>query len=97
MDDFPGLAVILVVIGMVMFVIDPGTGRMLDLFGSGFLPYRDPGGPTGVQEEDLVPWSWAAPHEPDLADFQEIREGGVFAVTAVEAKSLVPGMARRRE
>jgi hypothetical protein len=36
------------------------TASVLDTVGSGFLPYREPGWPLGVQEEEPTPWQWSA-------------------------------------
>jgi hypothetical protein len=38
----------------------PRTEGVLDTVGSGFLPYREPGWPLGVQEEEPMPWHWSS-------------------------------------
>jgi hypothetical protein len=96
MDNLLGLAAILLVIGMVLFVTSPKTGRSLDVFGSGFVGYRASGWPQGVQEEDPVPWSWSAAGNPETAEFHEVDREGAPATTAVERGSMYDGMARRR-
>jgi hypothetical protein len=96
MDNLPGLAAILVVIGMVAFVMSPKTGRSLDVFGSGFVGYRASGWPQGVQEEDPVPWSWSAAGQPEAPEFHEVGRDDAPAATAVERGSVYDGMARRR-
>jgi hypothetical protein len=96
MDNLPGLAAILIVIGMVVFVTSPTTGRSLDVFGSGFVGYRPSGWPQGVQEEDPVAWSWSAAGGQETLEFHEIGRDGATAATAVEPGSMYDGMARRR-
>jgi hypothetical protein len=96
MDNVVALAAILLAIGMILFVASLKTGRALDLIGAGFVPYRGPGWPQGVQEEEPVPWSWRGPSEADQPEFHEIGGDRALEVTAVDRKGLVPGMARRR-
>jgi hypothetical protein len=96
MDNLVGLAAILLVIGMVLFVTSRNTGRTLDLFGSGFVGYRGAGWPQGVQEEDPVPWSWSTGGMPGSTEFHEVGRDGAPTATAVEPGSISDGMARRR-
>ncbi len=97
MDNLVGFAAILLVIGMVLFVTSPGTGRSLDVFGSGFVGYRGHGWPQGVQEEDPVPWSWSEGGKPETPEFHEIGRDGAPTATAVEPGSPYDGMARHRQ
>ena len=60
MDIFAGLLVVAFVAAFAALVVSPRTGRGLDTFAAGFLPYRSAGWPQGVQEEDPVPWSWCS-------------------------------------
>ena len=60
MDIFAGLLVVALVAAFAALVVSPRTGRGLDTFAAGFLPYRSAGWPQGVQEEDPVPWSWSS-------------------------------------
>jgi hypothetical protein len=96
MDILLGFAALLLVIGMVVFVASPQTGRTLDVFGSGFVGYRASGWPQGVQEEDPVAWSWSASGNADAPEFHEIPRDGAPTATAVEPGSIYDGMARRR-
>jgi len=97
MELLAGLAAILAVIGLFRFLASPQTGRGLDLFASGFLPYRARlEWPRGVQEEDPVPWSWTGPRKPDGPEFQEIGGDDAPAASSVGRGSMVPGIARRR-
>jgi hypothetical protein len=96
MDIFVGLAAVLMVIGMLAFIVSPRTGRGLDFFGSGFVPYRGPGWPQGVQEEDPVPWSWSTGRNAEVPEFHEINGDGAPTASAVDRGSMLEGMARRR-
>ncbi len=60
MDILAGLTVVTLGAAFVALVVSPRTGRSLDTFAAGFLPYRSAGWPQGVQEEDPVPWSWSS-------------------------------------
>jgi hypothetical protein len=108
MDIVTPLVVFLAAAAMVSLVVSPGTPRVLDLFGAGFLSYRDPGAgwPRGVQEEEPVAWSWSDGDRPDPPDsgsdgavsapeLIDISDGRVPA-TRVGRSSMVRGMARRR-
>jgi hypothetical protein len=108
MDFLTGLVVILAAAAMVSLVVSPGTPRVLDLFGAGFLPYRDgsAGWPRGVQEEEPVAWAWTKRERPDPPDFGsdavlqatelvDITDHRVPA-TRVGRGSMIRGMARRR-
>ena len=65
MDLFVGLAIAALGVRIFMFLANPKTARGLDLFASGFLPYRaELGWPRGVQEEEPVPWSWSSGGRP---------------------------------
>jgi hypothetical protein len=68
MDIFAVVVFIILGIAMIVFVVSPTTARGLDSFGAGFVPYRGPGWPQGVQEEEPVHWSWSAPRGPDATD-----------------------------
>jgi hypothetical protein len=68
MDIFAVVVLILLGTAMIAFVVSPATARGLDTFGAGFVPYRGPGWPHGVQEEEPVHWSWSPPPGPDAAD-----------------------------
>lgn len=68
MDIFAVVVFLLLGTAMIMFVVSPTTARGLDTFGAGFVPYRGPGWPRGVQEEEPVHWSWSAPRGPDATD-----------------------------
>jgi hypothetical protein len=108
MDILTGLVVILAAAAMVSLVVSPGTPRVLDLFGAGFLPYRDgsAGWPRGVQEEEPVAWTWTAGDDskppdvgsddglsaPELIDMT----GDAVPATRVGPSSMVRGLARRR-
>jgi len=96
MDIILGFAALLLVIGMVVFVMSPQTGRSLDVFGSGFVGYRASGWPQGVQEEDPVPWSWSTRGTPEIPEFHEVGRDGIPPATTVERASMHDGMARRR-
>jgi hypothetical protein len=96
MDILLGFAALLLVIGMVVFVTSPKTGRSLDVFGSGFVGYRASGWPQGVQEEDPVPWSWSTGGTREMAEFHEVGRDGAPTATSVDRGSMRDGMARRR-
>jgi hypothetical protein len=108
MDILTGLVVIVAAAAMVSLVVSSGTPRVLDLFGAGFLPYRDgsAGWPRGVQEEEPVAWTWTAggkPEPPDIGsdDGLSVPElidvsGDAIPATRVERGSMIRGMARRR-
>ena len=68
MDIFAVVVFILLGLAMIVFVVSPTPARGLDTFGAGFVPYRGPGWPHGVQEEEPVHWSWSAPETPDATD-----------------------------
>lgn len=68
MDIFAVVVFILLGIALIVFVVSPTTARGLDTFGAGFVPYRGPGWPQGVQEEEPVHWSWSAPRGPEAID-----------------------------
>jgi hypothetical protein len=108
MDIFTGLVVFLAAAAMVRLVVSPGTPRVLDLFGAGFLPYRDgsAGWPRGVQEEEPIAWAWTAggkPRPPDVGSDDGLTApelidmtGDAVPSTRVGPSSMVPGIARRR-
>jgi len=68
MDIRAALVMILVGATIVAWVRSPWTEGALDTFAAGFLPYRDPGWPRGVQEEEPVPWSLAEPRDAERLD-----------------------------
>ena len=107
MDIGTLLIVLLAAATMVSLVVSPGTPRVLDLFGAGFLPYRDRSAawPQGVQEEEPVAWSWTereGPHPPDIgsddgssaAEIVDLN-GDAVPAARVGRGSLVRGPARR--
>ena len=96
MDILVGFAALLLVIGMVVFVMSPKTGRTLDVLGSGFVGYRASGWPQGVQEQDPAPWSRSAAGNPETPEFHEVGRDGAPAATAIQPGSTYDGMARRR-
>ncbi len=61
---------ILIVFGIslvfVVFMAGETTGKGLDAFGAGFLPYREAGWPRGVQEGEPIPWKLSAMTERGL-------------------------------
>jgi len=95
MDNVIGFAALLLVIGTVVFVASPKTGRILDVFGSGFVGYRAAGWPQGVQEEDPVSWSWSTGGTREIAEFHEVGPDGALAATSVDRGPMRDGMARR--
>jgi len=96
MDILLGFAALLLVIGMVVFVMSPTTGRTLDVFGSGFVGYRASGWPQGVQEEDPEPWSWSTGGTAEIPEFHEVGRDVAPTATAIDHGSINDGMARRR-
>lgn len=108
MDIGTVLVVLLAAAAMISLVVSPGTPRVLDLFGAGFLAYRDRSGswPQGVQEEEPVAWSWTERERPDSPDIgpddgppaAEIVDisGDAVPAARVGRSSMVRGMARRR-
>lgn len=98
MDIFFGFAAVLMGLGIFRFVTSPTTSRGLDVFGSGFLPYRaDKSWPRGVQEEDPVPWTRSRPDvAANIPEFIDVGRGDGPAATAVQPGHTVRGMARRR-
>ena len=59
--------IILIVVGaaIVAWVTSPRTGHALEGFGLGFIGYRGPGWPHGVQEEEPVHYAIRPPRDPD--------------------------------
>lgn len=97
MDLFVSLAVFIVAVGILRFISSPATGRGLDLFASGFLPYRARmDWPRGVQEEEPVPWTWSGGGRPDQPEFHELSGEGAPAASVVDRPLIDRGMARRR-
>lgn len=106
MDIVASLVVVLVGAALVVWVVSPRTVRAMDTFGAGFLPYRSAGWPQGVQEEDLVPWSWSARRGPDATDGEsgrgldpelfEIGSADAPRATAVDRGPTIQGMSRRK-
>ena len=107
MDIGTLLVVLLATAAMVSLVVSRGTPRVLDLFGAGFLPYRDrsAGWPRGVQEEAPVAWSWTArdtPDPPDVGSHDGLAapelvdlSGDAVPAARVGRGSMVRGLARR--
>ena len=106
MDFLSVLVVVGAVAALLQWVTSRRTVAALDLFASGFLPYRsDDGWPQGVQEADPVPWSWtppaAAPTEERpveaVGDVEivEITRGAVPVASPVHREPLHPGSASR--
>jgi len=97
MELLAGLAALLLIVGTFRFLASPQMGRGMDLFASGFLPYRAKlEWPRGVQEEDPVPWSWTSPRKPDLPEFHEIGGDDAPPASSVGRGLMIPGFARRR-
>ena len=98
MDIVFGFAAVLMGLGIFRFVTSPTTSRGLDVFGSGFLPYRaDKSWPRGVQEEEPVPWTWSRPDRAvNIPELIDVVGGDGPAATAVQPGRMVRGMARRR-
>jgi hypothetical protein len=64
--DIPSTLVLLVVgAGILAWVTSPRTAQALEAFGLGFIGYRGPGWPRGVQEEEPVHFAFHAPKDPD--------------------------------
>jgi hypothetical protein len=107
MDIGTLLVVLLAAAAIVSLVVSPGTPRVLDLFGAGFLPYRDrsAGWPQGVQEEEPVAWSWTERERsdpPDIGSDDGPPDAEIVDITAdavpaarVGRGSMVRGLARR--
>lgn len=68
MDILTGMVVVFVVVVAIRGVLGGPATRGIDVIAAAFVPYRDPGWPRGVQEEDPIPWSRPAPAQPDPAD-----------------------------
>lgn len=108
MDIGTLLIVLLVAATMISLVVSRGTPHALDLFGAGFVAYRDQSAswPQGVQEEEPVAWSWTEQERPDWPligpdegpPAAEIVDIGGDAVPAarVGRTSMVRGMAMRQ-
>ena len=60
MDLVNLLIVVVITVVVVVFMAGPSTGRVLDGFGAGFLPYREAGWPRGVQEAEPIPWDFTS-------------------------------------
>ena len=102
MDVVAGLAAIGMGLGILWFITSPRTARSLDFFGSGFVPYRGPGWPHGVQEEEPVRWAWSSRDRgrsgtgsDELPELVDVDRDGAPPVGAVQAR-IDRGMARRR-
>jgi hypothetical protein len=54
------LVILLLAAGIGRLLSSDGTSRVLDAFGAGFIGYRPPGWPRGVQEGEPIPWRWSA-------------------------------------
>lgn len=65
MDVPATLVMIIVGAGLVAWMTSPRTGQALDAWASGFIGYRGPGWPRGVQEEEPVHFVFSAPSDPD--------------------------------
>jgi hypothetical protein len=66
MDFMTILIVAGIFVVLVVFTADVTTGKALDTFGAGFVPYRGPGWPRGVQEGEPVAWDWSAMADRDV-------------------------------
>jgi hypothetical protein len=65
--DIPTILIVLgISLVFVVFMAGETTGRGLDAFGAGFLPYREAGWPRGVQEGEPIPWKLSAMTERGL-------------------------------
>ena len=64
--DIPATLVMIIVgAALVAWMTNTGTGHALDAWGSGFIGYRRPGWPHGVQEDEPVHFSFSEPSDPD--------------------------------
>jgi hypothetical protein len=64
--DVPSAIVLIVVAAAILaWVTSPRTGHALEGFGLGFIGYRGPGWPHGVQEEEPIHYSIHPPRDPD--------------------------------
>jgi hypothetical protein len=64
--DIPSTLVLLVVgAGILAWVTSPRTAQALEAFGLGFIGYRGPGWPKGVQEEEPIHFAFHEPRDPD--------------------------------
>jgi hypothetical protein len=59
MDLLTALVLLAIGAAIVKVVFSPATERGIDAFAAGFLPYKGPGWPQGVQEEEPVAWTWS--------------------------------------
>jgi hypothetical protein len=97
MDIVVGLAAVLMGIVIIAFIASPTTGRGLDLFAAGFLPYRSKlDWPRGVQEEEPVRWTWPVGSRSDVPEFHEIGADDAPPTAIVDRGFMGEGMARRR-
>jgi hypothetical protein len=92
--DIPATLVMIIVgAGLVAWMTSTRTGHALDAWGSGFIGYRGPGWPRGVQEEEPVHFSFAEPTDPDASDPLDLEAGPEI----VELPDVTePGIALRR-
>jgi len=80
MDFFVALLVLLLVTAAYGSRRHPRSNGVLDLFGAGFVPYReDRSWPHGVQEEEPRAWSWhdGAGTDPDGTAGPALRAPGL--------------------
>jgi hypothetical protein len=67
--DIPATLVMIIVgAALVAWMTNPGTGRALDAWASGFIGYRGAGWPHGVQEDEPVHFTFSEPRDPDAPD-----------------------------
>ena len=66
--DVPATLVLIIVgAALVAWMTNPRTGQALDAWASGFIGYRGPGWPRGVQEEEPIHFAFAEPRDPDAS------------------------------
>jgi hypothetical protein len=75
MDVPATLVMIIVGAGLVAWMTSPRTGHALDAWASGFIGYRGPGWPRGVQEEEPVHFAFTEPRDPDAPDWAGLDAG----------------------
>jgi hypothetical protein len=65
MDVASTIVLIVVAAAILAWVTSPRTGHALEGFGLGFIGYRGPGWPHGVQEEEPIHYTFHPPRDPD--------------------------------
>ncbi len=106
MDILTTLVLLAAGAAIVKVVFSPATERGIDAFAAGFLPYKGPGWPQGVQEEEPVAWSWSGAGRAatsgsgrdgplDAPEVVDIDGDAAPAVNAVRRGPTGPGLASR--